>query len=362
MKRLPTYQEILTFSRELLRDKKRAVLLVTLLLAAIEPLFFPTPASAAPTAFVRLDRMGSSLSTGGTICLTASATGTEAKVLVTFPGSSGSADATHYGINQTASNWTVTTTNLPTGASAWPSIATATSVSGGSVIFPSGDLTASTQYCFNFASSSTLSTPTGANTNLTGMIQTQTSGGTAIDTVNFALANVASNNDQIAVTASVAATFSFSLSANTAALSTLSTSTATSATAITATASTNAQNGWIAWIKSANAALNSASTGDSVASGTYQTGSGNITDLASSGGYVVDGQTGTGTPTIATEYAGNGTTSGGNLATTYKQIASKSSPASGNTFTMAVRARASATNKAATDYTDTLTVTAAGQF
>lgn len=363
MKNLPNYIILVDFFREIFKDKRRFLLLFIILLGTIEPFSFPGKAQAtATTGFVRTDRMGSSVATGGTICLTPQGVGTEGKVLVTFPGNGASADATHYGINQTASNWTVTTTNLPTGASAWPTIATATSVSGGSVVFGGGDLTVGTQYCFNFASASTLSTPTSANTNLAGMIQTQTSGGTPIDTVNYALANVASNNDQIAVTASVAATFSFSLSANTAALSTLSTSTATSATAITATASTNALNGWISWIKSTNAALNSASTGDTVASATYTSGAGNIVDLASAGGYVVDGQTGTGAPTIATEYAGNGSTSGGNLSTIYRQIASKSVPASANTFTMAVRARASATNKAATDYTDTLTVTAAGQF
>ena len=121
----------------------------------------------------------------------------------------------------------------------------------------------------------------------------------------------------------------------------------------------------MAWIKSQNAALNSPSTSGSIASATWTSGSGNITDLASAtSGYVVDVQPGTHltSANIATEYYGNNTSSGGNLATTFEQIASHSVPATGDTFTMAVRARAATTTPDATDYADTLTVTAAGQF
>lgn len=324
--------------------------------------------ATSTTGFVRTDRMGSTVATGGTVCLTPQTTGTEGKVLITFPGS-GTQSSTSYGVNNTPGNWTVTTTNLPGSASAWVGIGTASSVNNQTVIFPSGDLVVGTQYCFNFASSSTLTLPTGANSNNLGQIQTQTSGGAAIDTVAFALANSASNNDQISVTASVSATFTFSLGSNTAALSTLSTSTATSATGITGTVSTNAQNGWLAWVKSANGSLKSTSVPSAtITAGTYTSGSGNLIDLASTSGsnYVLDVITGTNSPTIDSAYSGTATnsdsTSGGHIDTKYEQIASQNAPANASTFTMAVRARASVTQQALTDYADTLTVATAGQF
>jgi hypothetical protein len=336
---------------------------ITLLTVSVAQ-FITQPAQAvSTTGFVRLDRMSASTTTSGTVCLTPQATGTEGKVVVTFPGTTATADATHFGIGQTFGSWTVNTTNLPTGATAWITVNTATAVSGGAVTFPSGDLVVGTQYCFNFAAQ--LSNPTSAGSSFTGTIQTQTSGGAAIDTVNYALATVASGVDQISVTATVPSTFTFNVNSGTpatAVLGTITTSSATSATAITSTVSTNANNGWLAWVKSTNAALNSTATGDSIPSSSYTTGAGNIVDLSSTNGYVLDVNTGTNSPTIATEYDGNTTSKGGNLATTFKQIASQSAPASGSTFDLVVRARATATNKAASDYADTLTVTAAGQF
>lgn len=322
-------------------------------------LLFPSLVQAVgATGFLRLDRMATSVVSSGTICMTPQGAGTVGKVVVTFPGT-GSQSTTSFGVSSTAVNWTVTTTNLPTGASAWPGIGTATAVSGATVTFPSTSLITGTQYCFNFVSTTTLTNPTAAGTNFTGTIQTQLANATPVDTISYATSIM--SNDQVAVTATVPSTFSFTLSSNTAALGSLSTSAMTAATAITATFTTNANNGWLAWVKSANAALNSASTGDSVPSAAFTTGAGNIVDLSAINGYVLNVIAGTGTPTIATEYSG-GANTGGNFATTFKQIASHSIPSNADTVTLTVKARATATNKAATDYTDTLTVSAAGQF
>jgi hypothetical protein len=120
----------------------------TVLLLAVMLDFVPLSAQAGfQQAFLRLDRMKISTATGGTVCAQASATGpTEAKVVVTFP--------TTYTLSTTAANWTVTTTNLPSGASAWPGIGTATNAdnSAKTVTFPSSDITSSsTLYCFNFS-------------------------------------------------------------------------------------------------------------------------------------------------------------------------------------------------------------------
>lgn len=308
--------------------------------------------------YIRLDRLKASTTTGGTVCAQADTAGTEVDVQVTFP--------TGFTVNGTAGNWTVTTTNLPSGATAWPGIGTATAVSSQTVTFPSTDLTVSVLYCFNFAASSTLTTSTAGN-DKTGTVTTRATGPATIDSSGYALSIV--SDDQIVVTATVPATFSFSLGANADSIGTLSTTTASSA-GVTATIATNAASGWVAWVKSANAALNSASTGASIAT------AGSVdnapTDLASATGYVLDvnitTDSGTGTGTVSqasnygAEYNGTNSTSGGTLSTTFQPIAASDGTTDGDVLTLIERAKISAVQAAATDYTDTLTVVAAGRF
>ncbi|HSW97613.1 MAG TPA: hypothetical protein VLF89_07350, partial [Candidatus Saccharimonadales bacterium] len=111
--------------------------------------------------------------------------------------------------------------------------------------------------------------------------------------------------------------------------------------------------------------LTSASTSDtSISSGAFATGAGNVHTISNTtAGYGMSAAAGTGTPTIATEYAGNGTSTFGSLdSTKFEQIASQTVPANANTATLTFGAEATPTTKAATDYTDTVTITAAGQF
>lgn len=344
------------------RSVFRFGLAVFLLLGSLAPLVYPTLVHAAPTGYLRLDRMATTTGTSGTVCMTVDNGATVGQVVVTFPGN-GTQGAASFGVNGTFGNWTVTTTNLPTGASAWPGINTATAVSGASVTFPASSMTNSTLYCFNFSGTTTLTNPTNAGTNLSGTIQTQTAGAAALETINFATSIIA--NDQVLVTATVPPTFSMSLSGNAASLGTLPTSGAPASANVTMTVSTNATNGWLAWVKNANAnsTLTSATTGDTtISSGAYTTGVGNIHDLTDAAGYGLRAVTGTGTPTIATEYAAGASSVGSLDSTQFRQFASNSTVAAGNTVTLSFMAEALATTKAATDYTDTVTVTAAGQF
>ncbi len=322
---------------------------------------FPQAAQAAQLneTFIRLSRLSDATTTGGTVCVKMATTaGTDAKVKVTFP--------TGFTVNSTASNWTVTTTNLPAGASAMPGIATATGVSSQTVTFPITDISSnSTLYCFNFAASSTLTTPSAAD-NLTGSVSVTTSADAEIDGGNYALSIVA--DDQIVITATVPSIFSFALGGNTQALGTLSTGSVTSGGGVTVTIETNAGNGWLGWVLSANAALNSASTGDTIAT----TGTVNDTpDSVSAGteGYVLDADLttdsatgGTGTVTIDAEYLGTTTSMGGALSTTFTEFATATGPTDGDVITLIPRVAISALTQAATDYTDTLTVVAAGNF
>ncbi|MDE2025394.1 MAG: hypothetical protein KGJ07_02795 [Patescibacteria group bacterium] len=353
---------------------KNIFVTLIILFGTLEPFIFPAPAAAvAATGFVRTDRMVISTATGGTVCMTPETTGTVAKVLVTFPGT-GTQGASSYGVNTTAANWTVTTTNLPTGATAWPGIGTATAASGATVTFPSTGLTLGTQYCFNFTGTSTLSTTTSAGTNLTGTIVTETSGNSAIDTINYATATVDGTTkfDSVSVTATVPSTFTFYLSAGTAALGTLATTGAPTAQSVTVNASTNAQNGYIAWVKNTNntSSLVSSSTGDGICvGGNYPTCTGatyvnnsasNLHNLSGNPGYGVNASSGT--ATVATSYSGSSPDYGSLDNTKYEQLASDASPVSGSTITVNIAAEASATNKAATDYADTIYITGAGQF
>ncbi|HUD09650.1 MAG TPA: hypothetical protein VMR77_02530 [Patescibacteria group bacterium] len=329
-----------------------------LLLSVAYPLLYPQAANATVTeGFVRFDRLATTSVVAGTACLKSSLSG-QTNVVIVFPAG--------WTISQTASNWTTSTTNLPTdpvgggAATAWPGIGTATSVNGLSVTFPGTALTVGTFYCFNFTGSG-FSTLGPAGNNQTGQLKTQ-GGSPYIDSMDYATSVVAAAGEQITVTASVSAAMTFSLGANSIALGTLSTSsTAQGTPTITETISTNARNGWTTWVKSANGALNSAVSGGSISSpGSFD---GTVEDLTSQAGYVVAAAAGSGSPTVYAEWLdGSNTNKGGHLATLFEQVATKTTPASSDTVVYTARAKAGATTLAGNDYTDTLTITAAGSF
>ncbi len=317
----------------------------------------PAHAAQLTEAFVRLDRLKASTTTGGTICAKMTTTaGTDAKLKVTFP--------TGFTVNSTASNWTVTTTNLPMGATAMPGITTASGVASQVVTFPVSDISSSsTLYCFNFSATSTLTNPTAGN-DKTGSISITTSGDAEIDGGNYALSII--SDDQVAVTATVPATFSLALGTNTQALGTLSTGSISSGSGVSVTVSTNAANGWIGWVKSANAGLNSTVTGDQIgATGTVNDSPSTL--VAGTEGYVLDADlttdgTNGGTVTIDAEYLGADTSSGGTPSTSFQEFVTADGPASGDVITVIPRAAISGLNQAASDYSDTLTIVAAGNF
>ncbi len=336
---------------------------LALLASLVYPFFMPKKAGATVTeSFVRFDRLATGSAISGTACMETDTVGTETNVVIDFP--------VDWTISSTASNWTVTTTNLPvkpsdsSAATAWPGINTASSVSGVSVIFPATDLTVNTWYCFNFAGASSTVGPAGNDK--TGTLKTQ-GGSPYVDQVDWATSVVSSGADQITVTASVSASMTFTLSGNTAALGNISSGSTTASSAITQTVSTNARNGWVSWVRSgtdggsnvgalesttANAQIDSPGSHD----GTPET-------LSSTGGYVLDVNTGSGSPTVAGEYNGTNADEGGHLSyNIFRQTAHATAPAAANTVTLVVKARSSATTPAANDYTDTLTVVAAGSF
>jgi hypothetical protein len=342
--------------------------ILAILLGVVFPLLNPPVANAGTltSTFVRLDRVKASTATTGLVCATTPSAdnGTEADVQVTFP--------TGFTVSTTTGNWTVATTNLPSGATAWPGIGTATAASGQTVTFPSTNLSTSTQYCFRWTSSAALTTSTAGN-DKGGTVVTRTSAPANIDTGNYAVSII--SDDQISVTATTPLTFSFSLSGNTMPLGTLSTGSVTSSTTRTVTIGTNAASGWIAWVQgtngnTANGALFSTVANASIPAPGSSTDN-TPTDLASDTGYVLDVDIttdggGTGTVTQASnfgaEFNGTNSTSGGSVSTLLQPIAASSGTTDGDILTLTARAKVTATQPAASDYSDTLTVVAAGRF
>ena len=336
---------------------------VALLSISLYPLSLPREAHAAVAeSFVRFDRLETGAAISGSACMETTASGTETAVTIDFP--------TGWTINTTPSNWTVTTTNLPTDAAgvastAWPGIGTATSVDGLSVTFPSTDLSDGTFYCFNFTGAS--STLGSAGDDQTGQLKTE-GGSPFVENVGWAVDVVSSGGDQITVTASVSATMQFSLSGSSVDLGTLSSGSTTAGSAITQTVATNARNGWVSWVLSNTdggagvGALDSSSASDQIDSpGSFD---GTPETLSSTGGYVLDVDLNSCTGcTIGAEYNGTTGDEGGHLSyNVFRQTATEDDPTASDTVDYVVKARSSATTAAASDYTDTLTVVAAGSF
>jgi hypothetical protein len=321
-------------------------------------------AAEAEFGLVRLNRMKVGILTGGgTVCLKPSAAdNTVTTITVGFPDGNGT--TTGYDVSQTEADFTADTDATLPAFGQYPGT-TATAFPGIDGVVPgtitdqdvtwtvaSTSLSSGTVYCFHFGNG--LTARANAASNLTGTIATN---GSTTQTAVFATATI--SEDTIGVTATVPQIFNFSITGTSIGLGSLSTSAVTSGS-ITAQIGTNAKNGWVSWIKNTTNGLYSSSqiSAISVPTGSYPT----IYDLDSTTGYVLDAVPGTGTPTIDTAYDGNGTSSGGILTDSFKQLAFKTSEGSADTVVVNLRAKVTTIQAPATDYADTLTIAAAGEF
>jgi hypothetical protein len=174
-------------------------------------------------------------------------------------------------------------------------------------------------------------------------------------------------DDQVVITANVPPTFNFVLSGNTDAFTTdLSAGAVAKTAGIGLSISTNAAKGWTGWIKSANAALSSVTTGENIGtSGTINTAPEPCvvaTDCYVLSVGVTSGTGGAGSATVDAEYAGNGTTTGGTFSQLYQPFGSRPSKTNGDAFWFTALATMTATKGAGSDYTDTWTIIGAGNF
>lgn len=337
--------------------------ILSLVAAIILPIIYynTTKAEAAGLniTMVRLDNMVGGAFTSGTVCARPTTASTEAFVQITFP--------TSFTVSTTVADWAVNTTNLgwpgsPT-PTAWPGIGTqATSAVGKVVTFASTDLTVGTTYCFNWTNTTAaLQNPAGANIDQTGILTTRTSVPADIDSSPFALATV--TGDTVLVTGTVNPTFSFSLSASSATFTAIGNSVANVVTPPTATVITNARNGWTAWVKDANnGTLNSAGTGTNIPTPGAVGSNYDLATMTGPGAFGLGITTSGGSSAPSAEYTGVTAGHAGTLSNAYRIGASSTTYATSDVITLLPRAIASVTQAPASDYTDTITIVAAGQF
>ena len=322
-------------------------------LVLIIGLFFVSAGEVSAARFtnavIRYNRMMTGVGTTVQVIFTPTTVGSEAKVRLVFESATPGAVPV------------VDVTNIGTGVTALPGTLAVTKVGDSSfVVTGVTDLTVGAKYAFNVAN---VTNPAAGD--YQDQVATLTSGDAVIDSSIVTTRII--TNDQVVITANVPPTFSFSLSANLDAFTLDLDSAAVRVTSgIGVSIATNAAKGWIGWIKSANSALSSITTGESIATSGTVDGTPS-TCSAGSDCYVVDANittsgTGAGSLTIDPEYNGVAASSGGALGSVLVPFASRSGKTNGDLITLLSYASITAGKAAGNDYTDTWTVVGAGNF
>ncbi len=353
--------------------KKRLSLLVVIGLSM--GMLFPTFAGATnlTQASVSLGRLGNGASTNNSALVTFKLNTTPtsvADILLTFPS----------GFTLTAGTVTPTTTGFPaTPASITPTpgtlSATITSsgpASGGTILvsgLTSASLTSTTLYGFNI--------PTGYITNpstagqYTLSLQSETTTPTVIDTtyVPVYIYGASANQDQVSVTASVSPNFNFALSSNSDTIPAVDPTTIQTSSGVNMTVGTNSPLGYTAYVRSANGALVSAvNPGTPINTGTFSLTTPNTLTPGTTN-YTFVPSTGTactictGTLTYNGGYTVTNSTQGGAFnGTNFAAFVSRNGYTNADTVKLQERIAVANTVGYSNDYTDTLTVVAAGNF
>jgi hypothetical protein len=356
-----------------MKTKIKALLAVLLLSAATLLPAIPAQAAALTQAGVRLGRLGISASSNNDVLVTLK--------LLTTPTSVAKIDLV-FPVGFTVANGTPTLGSTfpltPGSITALPGTLTATATSATRDIqitgITSASLSGSTLYGFVIPTG-TVTNPGSAGQYVTTVCSENASGtaGCATNTIDTSSVPVyiygaGANADQIAVTASVAGNFSFSLSANTDTIPQVDPTTIQTSSGVNMTVATNSGLGFTAYVKSANAQLTSTNNpGTPIANGTFNAAPDTFTAGTSKYGFVPTtgsaGATVSGSITYDLEYAGlTGTTGGAFNGTAFSSFVSRSGYTSGDIISLKERVTVANTIAAATDYTDTLTIVAAGNY
>ncbi len=335
------------------------------------------PAFAGATnlgqAGVRLGRLGNGAATNNDALVTFKLNTTPtsvAEIVVTFPA----------GFTLTAGTPTPVTTGFPaTPASitAPPGTLTSTITSAGAALggtitvsgLTSASLNNTTLYGFDIPTGYISNPTTAGQYNLT--VSSDTSTPTVIDstTVPIYIYGTSANQDQVSVTASVSPNFNFALSSNTDSIPAVDPTTIQTSAGVNMTVSTNSPLGYTAYVKSANGALVSATSPSTpISTGTYSNTTPN-TLTAGTTDYTFVPATGTAC-TICTgvlTYNGGYAVASGNQGgafngTNFAAFVSRNGYTNADVVSLKERITVANTIGYANDYTDTLTIVAAGNF
>jgi hypothetical protein len=354
-----------------------------LLVAAMLVLSFMMPdfasANLLTQASLRLGRLGINAGSGGasdkndllvTFKLRDTPTSV-AKITVTFPT----------GFTLTGGTPTVGTTgfpNTPTGITAPPGTLTAVVTSaganaGGTIVvsgLTSASLNSTSLYGFTIPAGSITNPGTAAQYNPT--VESDPASGPAIDTTITPtyITGATANKDQIAVSEAVAPNFTFQLSGTSDTLPNVDSTTIATSPGVTMTVGTNSPLGYTAYVKSANGSLVSATspttpittgtfdgTPDTLAAGTTKYGFFPSTGSACSscsGTLTYDGEYNIGSADTTHAGAFNGTN--------FASFVSRSGYTNADQINLKERVTVANTIGYANDYSDTLTIVAAGNF
>ncbi len=298
---------------------------------------------------------------------TTSSTNTGTSLTLQFNGYTGTTNGFVAATQPVSNSYNGSTCMSITGASAYlPGAPAATGNAATGLVTFSGmtAMTASTSYCAVLSSATAVTTPSAAGASTA----TITAGSDTADPV--ALYTIA--NDTVTVNASVPPSFTFGISGTSDNLGALSTGSVVGTTGITASISTNSKSGWFLFGSDANTGLHSTTQNYTIASGNTvgSIPAGTNTTLSTNHeGYVsavttagiVQG-TGAGTTSATTAFASTATGMGAGLNTSEEEMASSTGTANGATVPVKEYASIGATTPAALDYTDTITLVAAGSF
>ena len=240
--------------------------------------------------------------------------------------------------------------------------------------FTSASLTNTTLYGFTIPAGSITNPASAGQYGIT--VCSETVAGTAgcasntIDTTSVFtyIYGAGANGDQVTVNASVAANFSFALSANSDTIPKIDSSAPQTSAGVTMTVSTNSPLGYTAFVKSKNAALTSATAPTTpINTGTFNASPDLMTGGSSIYGFVpstsASGGINSGVIAYDAEYNVLDGTHGGSFnGTNFASFQSRNGFSSGDQISLKERATVSNTVAAANDFTDTLTIVAAGNF
>jgi hypothetical protein len=385
--------------------KKLSYLLIGVVLMCSYVMFTHSPKASAVTyipfthGFVRYDTLVQNTATTGRVCFQIPTSTNMTSLAVTFPVNT----ATSYVLGA-AATWTLNTNNLDTGQTAVP----APQITGVSAVVASPTVTftwgtawatqtTTALYCFNWSNTTALKLPTNSTETTVGNIESFNAA-TPTNQTFFSYSNALITGNSVLVSAVVPPSFSLVLSGSSDTFTTanLTTTTYNTTSGKTITIITNAATGFNLWAMDTSfgttgvtdsapttanehGALKSLTAGYAITNSATSAISANISGPTNGvinshlftgsnedyGLSVVISAAGTGYGTASANgaYAGGTGNHGGTMNPTYfEPIASDTGTANNAVVSVKELASISGNTPAASDYTDTIYFTGAGQF